>query len=277
MTLLPLEWLYDRLTLSSEIKIISSYFLIIWRQLNVHFLIAFIANLHLFLEKTKYIVFCKEAFLRFSCTYTTMYVKLKKKYTLSPIISLLTLKWLKATKSIKKSPFFIHSNVTSKGVTHWQTKPLGISNFAISIHLCITISNTCTIWVLKYSLKFAPKICFFNFIFHKQQEKYIFCHILKEDSMTKMVTWSNGGRTTWYRSLRPRRSVWLTSTVTSLYRKLMVWRSVELNPNFLWIPYTGFFLFSKWFVFICFVLYRSQSMALCTDITNRNYRYNSYK
>lgn len=169
MTLLPLEWLYDRLTLSSEIKIISSYFLIIWRQLNVHFLIAFIANLHLFLEKTKYIVFCKEAFLRFSCTYTTMYVKLKKKYTLSPIISLLTLEWLKATKSIKKSPFFIHHNVTSKGVTHWQTKPLGISNFAISIHLCITISNTCTIWVLKYSLKFAPKICFFNFIFHKQQ------------------------------------------------------------------------------------------------------------
>lgn len=122
-----------------------------------------------FLEKTKYIVFCKEAFLRFSCTYTTMYVKFKKKYTLSPIISLLTLEWLKATKSIKKSPFFIHRNVTSKGVTHWQTKPLGISNFAISIHLCITISNTCTIWVLKYSLKFAPKICFFNFIFHKQQ------------------------------------------------------------------------------------------------------------
>lgn len=186
-----------------------------------------------------------------------MYVKLKKKYTLSPIISLLTLEWLKATKSIKKSPFFIHRNVTSKGVTHWQTKPLGISNFAISIHLCITISNTCTIWVLKYSVKFAPIICFFNFIFHKQQRTirkiYICCLTLKEDSMTKMVTWSNGGRTTWYRSLRPRRSVWLTSTVTSLFRKLMVWRSVELNPNFLWIPYTGILLWvNDLFVFALF-------------------------
>lgn len=66
-----------------------------------------------------------------------------------------------------------------------------------------------------------------------------------------MVIWSNGGRTTWYRSLRTRRSVWLTNMVTFLYRKLMIWRSVdriscssvalrensgwqtvELNPNF---------------------------------------------
>lgn len=110
----------------------------------------------------------------------------------------------------------------------------------------------------KYSLKFAPQSCFFNFIFHKQQRTirniYIFWLILKEDSMTKMVTWSNGGRTTWYRSLRPRRSVWLTSTVTSLYRKLMVWRSVELNPNFLWIPYTGILLWvNDLFVLLCFM------------------------
>lgn len=82
----------------------------------------------------------------------------------------LTHTWMiKSYKIDQEKSVFIHRNVTSKGVTHWQTKPLGISNFAISIHLCITISNTCTIWVLKYSLKFAPKICFFNFIFHKQQ------------------------------------------------------------------------------------------------------------
>lgn len=131
----------------------------------------------------------------------------------------------------------------------------------------------------KYSLKFAPLSCFFNFIFHKQQRTIRKIYILSYPKGRQYD--KDGNLKQWWTDDVIQKFKTQAQCLIDQYGDFSVPEADGMKVSRAQSEFPLNTLYrnsslSKWFVCICFVLYRSQSMALCTDITNRNYRYNSY-